>query len=50
MTVKQEKKEHKEHKNALKPLMKHLSSDEKKIKSAKKCEREHEKKEMKRGK
>ena len=31
MTKKQEKKEHKEHKNALKPLLKHLKADEKKL-------------------
>ena len=28
---KAQKKEHKEHQNALKPLMKHLKSDEKKL-------------------
>lgn len=31
MTKKEAKKEHKEHKKAVKPLMKHLKSDEKKI-------------------
>lgn len=31
MTKKAEKKEHKEHEKALKPLLKHLKSDEKKI-------------------
>lgn len=31
MTKKQEKKEKTEHKKALKPLIKHLKSDEKKI-------------------
>lgn len=31
MTLKQAKKEHKEHQKDLKPLLKHLRSDEKKI-------------------
>lgn len=36
MTKAAAKKEHKEHKNALKPLLKHLKSDEKKMAKKKK--------------